>query len=395
MTNNTYQAEIHNIMLKCLGLRFPVVHVRTETGPKVVTHYFKPVVGSSAPLSNIMGKYNDIAMSCSVKSCIITRHGGEIAFAIPVENPKTIEFMDALTWLMSNKAITKDMAIPLLMGQTPMGEFYTLDLATQPHMLIAGSTGSGKSIFLASLLSALSILKQPKTELDMFLVDTKQLDFTPFAGLPHVRTIVTDVRVLHQVLDSLMKLVRKRTESMKGTARNLKEWNDLMIKFDRPQDTMAYKLLVIDEIADVIDSDRGLGITRKQRLEAGEDEGKGDLYVEKIKEKLQSLAQISRAAGVHIIAATQRPSVEIVDGDLKANLPMRLTFGLPTAADSRVVLGKGGAENLLGKGDYLYQNSETQEPIRGHGPFVRMMDIANILRQNEQIRDSMRGVKVS
>lgn len=394
MIDSTYQAEINRILIKCLGLKFPVTPVRTEVGPRVVTHYFRPAPGSSAPLSNIMGKYDDIAMSCNVKSCIITRHGGELGFAIPLENPKTIEFMDALTWLTTNPAITKDMAIPLLMGQTPTGDFYTLDLATQPHMLIAGSTGSGKSIFVASLLSALSILKEPKTELDMFLVDTKQLDFTPFKGLPHVRHIVTDVRVLHQVLDSLMKLVRKRTEDMKGTARNLKEWNDLMIKYGHPEERMAYKLLVIDEIADVIDSDRALGRTVKQRRETGESENKGDLYIETIKNKLQSLAQISRAAGIHIIAATQRPSVEIVDGDLKANLPMRLTFGLPTSADSRVVLGVGGAEKLLGKGDYLYQNAESQQPIRGHGPFVHMMDIAGIIRDNDLIRSTMRGVTV-
>lgn len=393
MTDNNFQQDINNITLKCLGLKFPAFHVRTEVGPKVVTHYFRPATGSSAPLSNILNKSNDIAFSCGVKTCVITRIRNEIAIAIPIEDPKTIGFYDAVSWLMTNKAAMSNMAIPLLMGQKPTGEYYAIDLATQPHLLIAGSTGSGKSVFTAELLLALGILKKPKTELDMFLVDTKQLDFTPFAGLPHVRSIVTDVRVLHQVLDSLMRLVRKRTETMKGFARNVFEWNKL-VKPYHPEEIMAFKLLVIDELADVMDSDRGLGITKSQRLGKGEEEGKGSIYVETISAKLKSLTQISRAAGVHVIAATQRPSVQVIGGDIKANFPARLSFRLPTGTDSRVILGEVGAENLLGKGDYLFASSEDSDLQRGHGAFVELADITSVIAQTQDIRKTMEEVNV-
>jgi DNA segregation ATPase FtsK/SpoIIIE, S-DNA-T family len=377
MTDKDQNLDIGQIALKCAGLKFPVFYVRTETGPKVRTHYFRQQMGTGAPLSNIINRSEDIAFACNVETCMITRVRNEIAFAIPLQQPELIRYDNAIHWMFVNGEKFQDMALPLMMGQTPTGEYYVIDLATQPHLLVAGSTGAGKSVWTAEILCSLALLKKP-SELQMFLVDTKQLDLTLFEDLKHVRAVVTKVRVLHQILDDLMKLVRKRTELMKGKARKVGEWNELF-----PDQKMSYKLLVIDELADVMDSDRAeFGNTKKQR------EG-----LATIEDKLKSLTQISRAAGVHVIAATQRPSVEVISGDIKTNFPMRLSFKLPTSTDSRVILGEGGAENLLGKGDYLYQSFENPDIRRGHGAYIGTEHIKRIIADSDRIRESMEAVR--
>ena len=377
MTDNDVKKDVGYIILKCAGLGFPVSHVRTERGPRVTTHYFKQQLGANAPLSKVINRSEDISFACGVDTCMITREKNEIAFAIPLQNPELIKFDNALHWLATN--VLKGaipMAIPLLMGQTPTGEWLAIDLVEQPHLLIAGSTGGGKSVFIAEMLSAIAVTKKP-SELDMFLVDTKQLDLPLFKALPHVKAVMTKIGQVHQVLDSLIDLVRTRTDLMTGVARNIREWNAIT----EPQDQMKYKLLVIDELADVMDLDASTYGTGKKR------DGK-----DTIEQKLKTLTQISRAAGIHVIAATQRPSVKVVSGDIKANFPMRLSFKMPTSTDSRVILGEGGAENLLGKGDYLYQLFENPEIRRGHGAFVRTEDIARIVVHSQEIRQSLEAM---
>ena len=334
-------------------------------------------------MNNVINRQEDIAFACNVETCMISRVRNEIAFAIPLEHPELIRFDNAIHWMFVNGDKFKDMALPLMMGQTPTGEYYMLDLAEEPHMLMAGSTNSGKSVFTSELLCSLALLKSP-TELDMFLVDTKRLDLPLFQGLKHVKAIVTKVRILHQILDDLTALVRRRAETMEGLARNIGEWNRLVGSTD-PDSKMKYKLLVIDELADVMDQDRELGTSQKER----EDNG----FRETIHNKIKTLTQISRAAGVHVIAATQRPSVKIISGDIKANFPMRLTFKLPTATDSRTVLGEGGAENLLGKGDYLYKSIKNPDIRRGHGAFIETEDIARIIVESDKIRKTMEAVR--
>jgi S-DNA-T family DNA segregation ATPase FtsK/SpoIIIE len=376
MTDNNIELDKAQIVLKCSGLGFPVKYVRSEKGPRVTTHYFNALPGTAAPLSKVINRAEDIAFACNVETCMITRERNEIAFAIPLQNPELIKFDSAL-WFMATQSKKEDMAIPLLMGQTPRGEWLTIDLTTQPHLLIGGSTGGGKSVFISEMLCAIGVLKAP-SELDMYLVDTKQLDLTLFRGLPHVKEMITKIQELHLLLDTLIQVVRDRTAQMTGIVRNIKEWNELVT--DSVQ-RMKYKLLVIDELADVMDLDRTTYGTGKAR------DG-----METIDQKLKTLTQISRAAGVHVIAATQRPSVKVINGDIKANFPMRLSFKLPTATDSRVVLGEGGAENLLGKGDYLYQTFENPDIRRAHGAFVRTEDIANIVVNHDQIRLSLEAI---
>lgn len=378
MTDKNPHYDQMQIALKCQGLGFPVNYIRTESGPRVRTHYFRQQLGSWAPLSKVINRAEDISFACGVDTCMITRVKDEIAFAIPLKEPQLIKFDDALYWLATNKTV-REMSIPILMGQTPTGEWLAIDLVTQPHLLIAGSTGGGKSVFLAEIIGSLAVAKKP-SEIELILVDTKRLDLPLFQSLAHVREVITDVEQLHPELDSLIALVRKRTGDMSGVARNIREYNDLMYN---PTSQMRYKLLIIDELADVLTQDKEKYGTGKQR------EG-----LETIEQKLKTLTQISRAAGIHVIAATQRPSVKVINGDIKANFPMRISFKLPTNTDSRVILGDTGAENLLGKGDYLYQTFENPDIRRAHGAFVRTEDIARICLQHDDIRRTLEGMVI-
>ena len=362
------------LALKMGSLGFNAKYDRVEVGPVVSSYYFKPTVTSL--VSKVLSRTEDLAMSVGVESVVIQRIKDEISIAVPNANRTVIRFDQCLHWLSTSDS-TRNMALPLLMGQTPTGENFAIDLAIQPHLLIAGSTGSGKSVFTSQLITSLAVQRSPQ-ELKFYLVDTKQLDLTLFSGLPHVVEIVDKIKDLHQVLGNLLKTVRNRTEKMKGICRNIGEYNLL-----NPTNKMAHIVLIIDELADVIGQDKELAKFEDQ-----------DTKRTRISDSLKSLAQISRAAGVHIIAATQRPSVKVIDGDIKTNFSARISFKLPTGADSRVVLDENGAENLLGLGDYLYKTSQDATVKRAHGSFVSMNDIAMVLAQHDMIRDQFRMSRV-
>jgi S-DNA-T family DNA segregation ATPase FtsK/SpoIIIE len=386
MTKNANN-DVAMIALKCQGLGFPVFYKRSEVGPRVTTHFFTQQMGSTAPLSKVINKSEDIAFACGVPSVMITRVLNEIAFQVPLdaEDVKLIPFDAGINNLMMN-AIAKNglnQQLPIVMGQTVQGINFTIDLVEQPHLLIAGSTGGGKSVFQGSVVCGLLLAKTPD-ELDMYLVDTKQLDLPLFKGAPHVKSIVDKIEKVHDLLDNMILNVRRRTERMKGIARNIAEFNALSGSKPGSKDWIKYKIVVIDELADVISLDKDLVSKEQAEIELGTRTEKRTRIVN----KLQTLTQISRASGIHVIAATQRPSVKLMSGDIKANFPMRLTFRLPTSADSRVILGEGGAENLLGKGDYLYQTYDMPSPVRSHGAYVSTTDIARIVDQSEMIRGS-------
>jgi S-DNA-T family DNA segregation ATPase FtsK/SpoIIIE len=389
MTKNV-KNDVAFIALKCAGLGFPVFYQRSEEGPRVITHYFTQQVGSSAPLSKVINKSEDIAFACGVETVMITRIKNEIAVQVPLdpEEVKLIPFDVGIHNLLTDGVTNQQ--LPIVMGQTVTGQNYTVDLVEQPHVLIAGSTGGGKSVFQGSVISGLILAKDP-AELDLYLVDTKQLDHTLFKGVPHIKSVVDKIDKVHDLFDNLILNVRRRTERMKGIARNISEFNKITGLSPADKGFIKYKVMVIDELADVISQDKDL-----ERQEAIEIEMETrDRKRTRIVNKVQTLTQISRAAGIHVIAATQRPSVKLMSGDIKANFPMRLTFRLPTSADSRVILGEGGAENLLGKGDYLYQAADMPAAVRGHGAYVSTVDIARIIDQQQQIRESYEAVRSS
>jgi len=381
MTKNVNN-DVAMIALKCQGLGFPVFYQRSECGPRVRTHYFTQQLGSTAPLVKVINKSEDIAFACGVDSVMITRVKNEIAVQVPLDpdEVKLIPFDAGIHNLLTVGVVKQQ--LPIVMGQTVTGENYTVDLVDQPHLLIAGSTGGGKSVFQGAVVSGLLLAKSP-AELDMYLIDTKQLDLPLFKGAPQVRSVVDKIEKVHDLLDNMITNVRRRTERMKGIARNIAEFNKLSGLSPIDTGWMRYKVVVIDELADVISQDKDLEREEAREIEAETRDHKRTRIVNKI----QTLTQISRASGIHVIAATQRPSVKLMSGDIKANFPMRLTFRLPTSADSRVILGEGGAENLLGKGDYLYQTFDMASPVRGHGAYVSTTDIARILDIQKDIRE--------
>lgn len=361
-----------SIFIKLISLGFVADFKHCEVGPVVSTYFYKPTATSL--LSKIMSRTEDIAMAVGAESVLIRREKDEVTVSVPNSERVTVNFDKCLYSLLSrssSEGFRKE--LPLLMGVTPTGDNFSIDLCEQPHILIAGSTGSGKSVFLSQLITSLVVQKAP-SELSLYLVDTKQLDLTLFSALPHIAELVTKVEVLHHTLHYLLGEVRQRTARMEGRARNIAEWNALA-----RTEKMDYKILIIDELADVIGQD-------KELAENEDKDGKRT----RISLRISSLAQISRAAGIHIIAATQRPSVQIVNGDIKANFPSRICFKLPSGTDSRVVLDENGAECLLGKGDYLYKTATDSTIKRAHSAFVSMEDIRRIIEQNEFIRQSLR-----
>jgi S-DNA-T family DNA segregation ATPase FtsK/SpoIIIE len=338
-----------------------------EPGPIVSTYYFK--LSADVPIAKILKAEEDLALAVGAPSVLISRIGGQIAIAIPNREKEIVDY-DKCVHNLLNASGAK---LPIMLGVTTRGIPASLDLTDCPHILMAGSTGGGKSVLLSAVISGLATAKTPR-EMKLMLVDTKQLDLPLFESLPHVVESADTLDKVHTLLDRLHVIVRQRTAKMRGVARNISEYNALGTDKHLP-----YYVVIIDELADVLMQDRS--------------RGKGVRGYEKAENKLQSLLQICRAAGVHIICATQRPSVEIITGDIKANMPTRIALRLPSGADSRTVLNEYGAEQLLGRGDMLIESPLFDQVTRFHGPYVSMNHIANVIANSEQIRNSYKMLK--
>ena len=382
------QRQVTTLTRKLFVLGFSALFTRMVEGPVVRIFYFKPL--GEPKFSSILNKEEEFAGSLAVESVRVERALGEVAISVPREDRQTIQF-DACLHKMMTSELTRGMALPLLLGQSTIGEHLYADLAQQPHLLVAGATNSGKSVFTAQLICSLSLFRAPE-ELEFILVDTKNLDLVLFKGLEHVKYVLNNISDLRAALTVLLEDVRLRNAQMSGLARNIGEWNKLHKDCGYLEETspeklrsvqmMKYKILIIDELADVLDQDNAFLAQIERRMRP--------LSVHSL---LKTIAQISRAAGVHLILATQRPSVKVISGDIKANFPARVSFKLPSSIDSRVILDETGAENLLGMGDYLYKIAGSDTVKRAHSAFVSINDIANILAQNENIRRQYATIK--
>jgi DNA segregation ATPase FtsK/SpoIIIE, S-DNA-T family len=369
---------VQALTIKMISLSFRAAFSRIETGPVITTYYFKPL--PTAILAKITGKSSDLALAIGAEQISISRVRDEISITVPNKERTPIKFDSCLHYLAQHakKSSSDSTILPILMGQNPVGEYIILDLVSQPHMLVAGSTGSGKSVFLSEIISALAILRDPQ-EVKFILVDTKQLDLTLFKDLDHVEQVIDKINDLYDVLDKLEAIVRDRTSKMSGLVRNITDYNKL--KKELGQSPWPYYILVVDEYADIINQDR----------ELAKEETKDNRRT-RISDSIATLAQISRAAGVHIILSTQRPSTKILSGDIKANFPTRISFRLPSQFDSRVVLDISGAELLLSSGDYFYKTALSSDLQRGHSAFISTSNIGLIIAQHEQIRRSLEYV---
>jgi DNA segregation ATPase FtsK/SpoIIIE-like protein len=269
---------------------------------------------------------------------MIGQEAGFVTLDIPRDDPVTVTFA-ALASELARVPRTRG-ELPVLFGVDLAGQPRTEDLAQLPHLLVAGSTGSGKSVFLASLLASLAML--PESELELVLVDVKGLDFAPFSALPHLRQppIGNAERAL-EVLEELYASERERRQRVLVGA-GAQSILDYYLRLGGTE--LKQIVVVIDEFSNLLGGDKATG----SRLE----------------DTIQQYAEIMRSFGIYLVIATQRPSADIVTGRIKANLPARCAFRLPTHSDSITILGRKGAEQLLGRGDMLFYRDGAIERLQ-------------------------------
>ena len=300
---------------------------------------------SRVRVGDIAKRQKDLALA--LKSPYIriieTPEPGEGLVGLEVPNPSPGKVL--MSAIMESPEFTKVAqkgGLAFALGEDAGGQSLALDLAAMPHMLIAGATGSGKSVCINSLIASM-LMTRPPDQLRMIMVDPKRVELTPFNGIPHLVTpVIVEADEVQPILRGLINEMTRRYKLMEDLGvRNIAGYNA------KADESMSFLVLIVDELADLMMT--------------------GGLEVE---QQLVRLAQLGRAAGIHMVLATQRPSVKVVTGLLKANVPARVAFAVASQVDSRVILDSGGAEALMGKGDLLLLNNDFPKARRGQGTLV-------------------------
>jgi S-DNA-T family DNA segregation ATPase FtsK/SpoIIIE len=375
------QAEVFaSILAKLKGLGVGFLQPLGVVAGPVITGY-RFTVPNHISVSKVFSKTEDLKMAIGQESIDIRQVGNELVIYVPNKDRKVVDFKEMLWWLLKSDEV-KNAAIPLVLGINPAGEKTVVDLVTLPHLLIAGATGSGKSVLESSLLASLAMSKTPE-ELQVYLVDTKRVDLTLFEKLPHVVDVVKDIQDWYPTINGIKEIINRRLKQLEfAGVRNIKEYNLIS------PSKMPYVLVLIDEMADLFGRDEQYREQRKRAYKeaiANEDDSVEKFLEPKPLDILGSCIAIARATGVHFIVCTQRTSVDIISGTVKNNFPARISLRVPTSTDSRTILGQGGAENLLGRGDMLVKIPDEDVVRRYHGPFVKLEDITQILYSRKDI----------
>ena len=319
---------------------------KVSHGPVVTLNEFEPAAG--VKVSKIINLSDDIARNTSSESARISTIPG--SNTIGIELPNYSRENVYLSEILSNSDFKKkEIKLPIALGKSISGKPIVGDLSSMPHLLIAGTTGSGKSVCINTII--LSILyRHTPDKCKFILIDPKMLELSTYEGIPHLLCpVITEAKKAASVLGWVVKEMESRYRLMtKKGVRNIDGYNS---KHKLP---MPYIVVVVDEMSDLM-------------LVAGKE----------IENYIQKLSQMARAAGIHIIMATQRPSVDVITGTIKANFPTRISFQVTSKIDSRTILGEQGAEQLLGKGDMLYMSSANRI-VRIHAPFVSDSEIEKI-----------------
>ena len=332
-------------------------------GPVVTTFEFKPEAGIK--YSRIIGLTEDLCLALKAESILIERIPGKSTIGIEVPNDKreTIalrEIIEATEFANSPSKLT------LAMGRDLHGRIRITDLASMPHLLIAGSTGTGKSVFINSLLMSI-LYKCTPDDVKVVLVDPKRLELNLYEGIPHlIAPVVTDPKVASNVLRNATREMENRLKLLaQRGVRNIDQYNRTFQKqqslslFATVEESehkpLPYLIIIIDELADLMMVDTN-----------------------NVEESITRLAQMARAVGIHLILATQRPSVDVITGLIKANFPARISFRVASKVDSRTILDSNGSESLLGKGDMLYLPAGSARLHRIHGPLVSEDEITSV-----------------
>ena len=319
---------------------------KISNGPVVTLNEFEPAPG--VKVSKIINLSEDIARNTSSESARIATIPG--SSSIGIELPKSSRENVYLSEIISSKDFSKkNIKLPIALGKSISGAPITGDLASMPHLLIAGTTGSGKSVCINTIILSLLYRHSPE-KCKFILIDPKMLELSTYEGIPHLLCpVITEAKKAASVLGWVVKEMESRYRLMtKVGVRNIDGYNE------KHKLSMPYIVVIVDEMSDLM-------------LVAGKE----------IENYIQKLSQMARAAGIHIIMATQRPSVDVITGTIKANFPTRISFQVTSKIDSRTILGEQGAEQLLGKGDMLYMSS-ANKIVRIHAPFVSEDEIEKI-----------------
>ena len=360
------EANKDQIIATLLNYKIEIVKIRATIGPTVTLYEIVPAPG--VRISKIKSLEDDIALSLAALGIRIIAPipgRGTIGIEVPNKNKQMVSLREVL---QSEKFRRTDMDLPIALGKTISNEVFVADLAKMPHLLIAGATGQGKSVGINTILMSLLYKKHP-SQLKMILIDPKKVELFPYGTLENhflgylpdqEEPIITDTSKVINTLNSLCIEMDRRYDMLKkAAARNIREYNEKFtarqLNPEKGHEFIPFIVLVIDEFADLI-------------MTAGKE----------VELPIGRLAQLSRAVGIHLIIATQRPSVNIITGVIKANFPARLAFKVTSKVDSRTILDSGGADQLIGRGDMLL--SIGGDMVRLQCAFVDTPEVERVIK---------------
>lgn len=344
-------AKVIEETLKSFGVESKVTNI--TIGPTVVQFALKITVGTK--VAKIRNLANDLALALAAPASSIRIEApipGTSLVGIEIPNPTpNFVFEKEMVAQLDNKIDNYE--LPLILGKSVSGKHIIQDLTLLPHILVAGATGTGKSVGINAMIIGLLMTKSPD-QVKFILVDPKMVEMSPYNGIPHLLTpVITDMELVVNALQWAIEEMLRRYRMLKQLGvRKIAEYNKKM-----GFDAMPYVVIIIDEMADLM-------------LSTGVD----------VESKIVRLAQMSRAVGIHLILATQRPSVDVITGLIKANVPGRVSFSVTTAIDSRVIIDQTGAETLIGKGDMLFKSPELPKPIRVQGAYTDIKDLEKVIK---------------
>jgi len=351
-------AEANLLVAKLLDFGIEGRVTEIHPGPVVTTFEFEPAAG--VKVNQIVSREDDLALALRAQRIRILAPipgKGAVGVEIPNRRRRTVYLREVLA---STQYDTSEAALKVPLGVDVVGQPFVADLTKMPHLLVAGATGSGKSVCLNAVITGLLFQHSPET-LRMVMVDPKMLELSAYNGIPHlVMPVVTEAKRASRALRWAVSEMEKRYKLMATCgARNIAAYNEKVAAGQVPTsptveggepprpERLSYVVVVVDELADLM-------LTAPAEIE----------------EPIARLAQMARAVGIHLVLATQRPSVDVITGVIKANFPSRIAFQVASKTDSRTVLDMNGAENLLGHGDMLFTPAGKPEPYRVHGAYV-------------------------
>lgn len=350
--------------LKSFGVSAIVSEV--HRGPAVTRYEVQPATG--VKVSRIVSLTDDLALALAAKDIRIEAPiPGKSAIGIEVPNSEVavVSLREVLESAQYQDASAK---LTVALGRDISGEPIVTDLTKMPHLLVAGATGSGKSVCINGLIMSI-LFKAKPDEVKLMMVDPKMVELNVYNGIPHLLApVVTDPRRASVALKKVVaEMERRYTLFAKTGSRNIEMYNQHIKAQDginQKSMTLPYIVVIVDELADLM------------MVAPGE-----------VEDAICRLAQMARAAGIHLIIATQRPSVDVITGVIKANIPSRIAFGVSSMADSRTILDMGGAEKLLGRGDMLYLPMGASKPTRVQGAFVSDKEVEEVVRFVKEQQD--------